>query len=145
MEKQLRIVQISDFHIGSRKSAYLQKVLNEVHLQPPDLLAITGDLVDENVSHDDMRALTTIQCPVLYCSSIHESYVDKDQAALDGTSSTWERTSKLVSSGSKTRQSGDDALAVLRGAEAAVAIDDAMLAVDEIALSSMQIRAPFDA
>lgn len=77
--RNLRLVQISDIHIGSRKPAYLQKVLDQVHLHSPDLIVITGDLVDENVSLEDMEPLASISCPVLYCSGNHERYVDYEK------------------------------------------------------------------
>ncbi len=79
IDQKLRIVQISDIHIGSRKPAYLQKVLDKVQLHSPDLVVITGDLVDENVSLADMEPLASISCPVLYCSGNHERYVDYEK------------------------------------------------------------------
>ena len=78
--KQLRVVQISDVHIGSRKPAFLRKVMDQVLLHSPDLLVITGDLVDENVSLEDMAPLSLMSCPVLYCSGNHERYINYAQA-----------------------------------------------------------------
>ena len=46
----LRIVQISDIHVGPTiKHDYLQKIVDRVNALQPDLVAITGDLVDGSV------------------------------------------------------------------------------------------------
>jgi uncharacterized protein len=51
----LRIVQISDLHFGAAVGpAYLARVIAEVNALDPDLVAITGDLVDAPV--DALRA-----------------------------------------------------------------------------------------
>lgn len=77
-----RLVQISDVHIGSRQPAFLKKVIKLVDTQKPDMLLITGDLIDENVSAESLLPLACLECPVLYCSGNHERYVDY-QNALD--------------------------------------------------------------
>jgi predicted MPP superfamily phosphohydrolase len=51
----LRIVQISDLHFGASVGpAYLARVIAEVNALEPDVVAITGDLVDDTV--DALRA-----------------------------------------------------------------------------------------
>jgi predicted MPP superfamily phosphohydrolase len=46
-----RIVQISDIHVGPTiKQGYLQRVVDEVNALQPDVVAITGDLVDGSVA-----------------------------------------------------------------------------------------------
>lgn len=77
-----RLVQISDVHIGSRHPAFLQKVMTLVSAQQPDMLLITGDLIDENVSADSLMPLAGLGYPVFYSSGNHERYVDY-QNALD--------------------------------------------------------------
>ncbi len=45
-----RIVQISDIHVGPTiKAGYLQKIVDRVNALEPDVIAITGDLVDGSV------------------------------------------------------------------------------------------------
>lgn len=47
----LRIVQLSDVHIGSvLKAAWLRRVVAKVNALQPDLVVITGDLVDGSVA-----------------------------------------------------------------------------------------------
>jgi hypothetical protein len=46
----LRIVQISDIHVGPTiKQGYLEKIVARVNALEPDVVAITGDLVDGSV------------------------------------------------------------------------------------------------
>ena len=77
--RTLRVVQISDVHIGSRKPEFLQKVIDKVCLHSPDLLVITGDLIDANTSAADMTPLSSVACPVVYCSGNHERYINYAQ------------------------------------------------------------------
>ncbi|MGV3493248.1 MAG: metallophosphoesterase [Ramlibacter sp.] len=47
----LRIVQITDIHVGPTiKAAYLQAIVERVNALDPDVVAITGDLVDGSVA-----------------------------------------------------------------------------------------------
>lgn len=75
-----RLVHISDVHIGSRQPAFLEKVISLVKLQKPDMLLITGDLIDENVTAESLEPLARLECPILYCSGNHERYVDYPNA-----------------------------------------------------------------
>jgi len=46
----LRIVQISDLHVGpTMRRAYVQRVVNMTRRLAPDLIALTGDIVDGSV------------------------------------------------------------------------------------------------
>jgi uncharacterized protein len=48
----LRIVQITDVHLGSLPPAgYLARVVDQANALAPDLVAVTGDLIEERVSH----------------------------------------------------------------------------------------------
>ncbi|MFK7853332.1 MAG: metallophosphoesterase [Granulosicoccus sp.] len=71
-----RLVQISDVHIGSRQPAFLEKIISLVDEQQPDMLLITGDLIDENVAVESLKPLAGLAYPVFYCSGNHERYVD---------------------------------------------------------------------
>lgn len=82
LTRPVKLVQISDVHIGSRQAAFLTKVMTLVDSQKPDILVITGDLVDEDVGFSDLSALSNLDYPTFYCSGNHERYVDY-QRALD--------------------------------------------------------------
>jgi len=77
----LRVVQISDVHVGSRSSAFLRKVVSQVNQHKPDIVVITGDLLDAStVSTKDLAALGQINCSAFMCIGNHERYVDLDKA-----------------------------------------------------------------
>ena len=47
-----RIVQLSDVHLGKTTSGkWFDKIVNEVNSLEPDILVITGDLIDEDINH----------------------------------------------------------------------------------------------
>jgi predicted MPP superfamily phosphohydrolase len=65
-----RIVQISDVHIGPTiKQRYLQAVVDRVNALQPDVVAITGDLVDGTVAE-----LAAHVAPLAGLSARHGSY-----------------------------------------------------------------------
>ena len=77
----IRLVQISDVHVGSRSPAFLQKVINQANRHNPDIVVITGDLLDSStVKSADLAALGQIVCPAFMCIGNHERYVDLDKA-----------------------------------------------------------------
>ncbi len=48
----LRIVQISDIHVGATiKGGFVQEVVKQVNALQPDIIVLTGDLVDGSVSY----------------------------------------------------------------------------------------------
>lgn len=77
----LRLVQISDVHIGSRSAPFLDKVIQRVNTHNPDIVVITGDLLDSStVTSVKLAALAKLTCPTYMCIGNHERYVDLDKA-----------------------------------------------------------------
>ncbi|MBC8402337.1 MAG: metallophosphoesterase [Candidatus Marinimicrobia bacterium] len=75
----LRIVQISDIHVGPTiKRAFVQRVVDQVQSLKPDLIALTGDLVDGSVSHlsNDVVPLADLQARFgkFFVTGNHEYY-----------------------------------------------------------------------
>lgn len=135
IDKKLRLVQISDVHIGSRKPAFLQKVIDQVHTHSPDLLVITGDLVDENVSLSDLAPLASLTCPVLYCSGNHERYIDYAKAletiAAHGVRVLTDQSVELLGLriiGVEDRQQSQEAVAAL----------------DQMGVSTAEMKSPLE-
>jgi predicted MPP superfamily phosphohydrolase len=65
-----RIVQISDIHVGPTiRQDYLRRIVAAVNRQQPDMVAITGDLVDGSV-----RELAPHVAPLKDLASRHGSY-----------------------------------------------------------------------
>ena len=81
IRKPLRLVQISDVHIGSRSGRFLDKVVKQVNSHKPDLVLVTGDLLDlSQVEEDDLKALQHLQAETYMCIGNHERYVNLDKA-----------------------------------------------------------------
>ncbi|MEZ4451963.1 MAG: metallophosphoesterase [Nannocystaceae bacterium] len=80
----LRIVQVSDLHLGPTvRGDYLAAVVDRVLAEGPDLVAITGDLVDGRVSQllRELGALDRLVAavPVFYVTGNHEYFYRADE------------------------------------------------------------------
>ncbi|MEM7404550.1 MAG: metallophosphoesterase [Pseudomonadota bacterium] len=79
LERPIRAVQLSDVHVGSRSPAFLQRVVTRTAALDPDVVFITGDLVDgHGVSGQQLSALASLPSPVCFAIGNHERYVDCD-------------------------------------------------------------------
>ncbi len=75
----LRIVQISDIHAGPTiKRDFVRQITNQVNELKPDLIALTGDLVDGSVSYlsNDVAPLADLRAPLgkFFITGNHEYY-----------------------------------------------------------------------
>jgi predicted MPP superfamily phosphohydrolase len=78
--EHLRVVQISDVHIGSRLPRLLRRIVKKTNALQPDYVMITGDLIDlPHISADELRPLSDFTAPVYYVIGNHERYVDLDE------------------------------------------------------------------
>ncbi|HSG89888.1 MAG TPA: metallophosphoesterase [Pseudomonadales bacterium] len=79
LTRPVRMVQISDVHIGSRGGAFLDRVVSRIEPLAPDLVMITGDLVDfRDIPLETLAPLGRLQVPLYFCIGNHERYVDCD-------------------------------------------------------------------
>lgn len=75
--KGLRMVQISDVHVGSRSGRFLARVVRKVNALKPDIVVITGDLIDfRDISSEELKSLATLSAPSWFIIGNHERYVD---------------------------------------------------------------------
>ena len=79
----LRIVQITDLHVGPILGrAWLDEVVTTVNQRKPDLIAVTGDLVDGYVPdlRDEVGAIRRLRAPlgVFFVTGNHEYYWDAE-------------------------------------------------------------------
>lgn len=75
--KRIRIAQISDVHVGSRSGRFLRRVVKRTNTQNPDLVVITGDLVDfRDISQQELASLSELEAPTYFVIGNHERYVD---------------------------------------------------------------------
>ena len=75
----LRIVQLSDIHVGPTiRRDYLQAIVDRVNELEPDLVAITGDLIDGSVAvrGPDVAPLADLRSRhgTFFCTGNHEYY-----------------------------------------------------------------------
>jgi uncharacterized protein len=77
------IVQLSDIHIGSVSGNFLKRIIEKTNALNPDLVLITGDLVD-NFNKSTQEAIATLKnlkAPALFVTGNHESYIGPDRVA----------------------------------------------------------------
>ncbi len=79
----LRIVQISDIHYGSfGNTDKLKEIVNEANAQHPDVIVLTGDIVDENTSverlHECFSELSNLNARlgVYYVIGNHDNNIE---------------------------------------------------------------------
>jgi predicted MPP superfamily phosphohydrolase len=89
-EKQLRIVQISDLHIGRFSSAALmQEMVSRVNRLQPDMIVITGDTIDNSVkpyfAQEMPRILSGLQSRygVYAVMGNHDYFGESPQLSID--------------------------------------------------------------
>jgi predicted MPP superfamily phosphohydrolase len=78
-----RIAQISDLHIGPLlKRAFVERLVAQVDRLAPDLIALTGDLVDGNVDHirDEVAPFSRLSAPhgFYFVTGNHDYYSDAE-------------------------------------------------------------------
>ncbi len=82
INSDINLVQLSDIHIGSiRNSGYMEKVVKKVNELNPDIVLITGDVVDGSarLHKETFKVLDNIECPVLFVIGNHEVYEGLDE------------------------------------------------------------------
>ena len=76
----LRMAQISDVHVGSRSGRFLTRVVKKVNALTPDIVVITGDLIDfRDISSEELASLATLSAPAWFIIGNHERYVDVEE------------------------------------------------------------------
>lgn len=83
LKNDLRIVHISDVHLGAQRGrGYLKKIVIEANLQDPDLVLITGDLVESNsaLNMDLLSPLKKLSAPSFFTTGNHESYAGLEKS-----------------------------------------------------------------
>ena len=81
LDRAYKLVQLSDVHVGSRRASFLRRAVDQALRHEPDLLLITGDLLDASaVRTEQLEALSGLPCPVFLSLGNHERYIDLDAA-----------------------------------------------------------------
>jgi predicted MPP superfamily phosphohydrolase len=77
VHKDIKIVHLSDFHIGPiHKSKFLEKIIYFTNRLKPDVVMITGDLVDGKFDYksDAFKALGNIHAKTFFVMGNHDYY-----------------------------------------------------------------------
>ena len=84
-----RIANWSDVHLGSVSRRHLEQLVEKTNALNPDLVLITGDLVDPqgNLTSDSLTPLNALTAPAYFVTGNHERYVglDKVMSLLEKT------------------------------------------------------------
>jgi len=76
----IKVIHISDAHIGSRSPGLLNRIVKKANAANPDYVWITGDLIDfSNITKQHLAPLAQLNAPVFYVIGNHERYVDLKQ------------------------------------------------------------------
>ena len=77
LNEDLKAVHLSDIHIGSiRNSGYMERIVNETNNLNPDVVFITGDMVDGSarLHKHTFKALKFLNAPAFFVTGNHETY-----------------------------------------------------------------------
>jgi uncharacterized protein len=77
IEEEINIVQLTDIHIGTiQNSGYMKKIVEKTNALNPEMVFITGDLVDgAGVFHDSVyEQLNRFNAPTYFITGNHEIY-----------------------------------------------------------------------
>lgn len=77
LKKDLKIVHLSDLHIGAiHRKKFLDKVVKKTNSLNPDVVVITGDLVDGStvIKNGILSAINKIKSPVYFVIGNHDIY-----------------------------------------------------------------------
>ena len=79
LDRAVRVVQISDIHVGSRSGGFLPRVVRRVNALEPDVVFVSGDLIDlMNLPGSSLDAIGELDAPVFFAIGNHERYIGSD-------------------------------------------------------------------
>jgi len=84
VDEQIRLVFISDTHMGSNSKKHLEKILLKIKDLEFDFLLIGGDFIDSSsFDLDDLDILKNIKKPIFFVSGNHEYYIKDYEKKLN--------------------------------------------------------------
>jgi predicted MPP superfamily phosphohydrolase len=82
LDREVVAMQLSDIHLGHHRGRkYLEKIVEETNQRKPDIVLITGDLIDSEAAFlpGELEPLARFSAPVYYVEGNHETYVDAER------------------------------------------------------------------
>jgi predicted MPP superfamily phosphohydrolase len=83
LDRDVVAMQLSDIHMGHHRGrTYLEKIVEETNQRKPDIVLISGDLLDSEAAFvpGELEPLARFSAPVYYVGGNHETYVDAERA-----------------------------------------------------------------
>ena len=78
--KPVRIVLLSDLHLGPVLDlAYFRRVVERANRESPDIVLITGDLIDGKLTEEMFAPINDLKAPVFFSPGNHEEYVGMEE------------------------------------------------------------------
>jgi predicted MPP superfamily phosphohydrolase len=79
-EKPLRIVHLSDLHLGPVHSlAYFERLVDRTNREDPDLVLVTGDFIDGRLTDEMFAPINGLKAPVYFTMGNHEEYAGMEE------------------------------------------------------------------
>jgi predicted MPP superfamily phosphohydrolase len=82
LDRDVVAMQLSDIHVGHHRGRqYLERVVEATNQRKPDIVLITGDLLDSEAAFTpgELEPLARFSAPVYYVGGNHENYVDAER------------------------------------------------------------------
>ena len=79
LDRPVRLVQISDIHVGSRGAGFLPRIVRRVNALEPDAVFVTGDLIDlMKLPEDILDSIGALSASAFFAIGNHERYIGSD-------------------------------------------------------------------
>ena len=79
LDRPVRLVQVSDVHVGSRSPGFLARIVRRVNALAPDAVLVTGDLIDlMKLPPDVLDSVGVLSAPTFFATGNHERYIGSD-------------------------------------------------------------------
>jgi len=82
LDREVVAMQLSDIHLGHHRGRkYLEKIVEATSQRNPDIVLITGDLIDSEAAFlpGELEPLARFSAPAYYVGGNHETYVDSER------------------------------------------------------------------
>jgi uncharacterized protein len=82
LDRDVVAMHLSDIHVGHHRGRkYLERIVEETNQRKPDIVLITGDLIDSEAAFlpGELEPLARFSAPVYYVGGNHEKYVDAER------------------------------------------------------------------